>query len=431
MRLTFLLLFPAIALADTGLVDETTTLGAVKALTCKGSSLTCTRDGGMGTLTVTALAPDGGSLSGAGACTNQFVRATVANTSPTCGTVVLSTDTSGTLATGRGGTGGTATPPDGGLLYGAAGIYAAVGAGTAGQVLVSGGAGAPTWGPDSTTLNNKAAAGLCTNQFVRGADAGGLLCHAVVLASSDGGADDIEGVLPIASGGTGGSAAATSGGVAYGASSIYAFSGAGSAGQCLMSGGAGTPTWGSCGADGGAATSACTNQFVRGVNGALPPTCEAVVLTSDVTGTLAIASGGTNSTATATAGGLGYGNGTAHAYMSAGSSGQCAKSGGAGAPTWGTCYGGDKATGNAIVDLANMVAGNCHVNFTVSTTGATLAAGAVCSVAFALNGTGGVANAQYTAWPSDTNSVTIRACCHGGVDCDPVSQTYYVICTIP
>ena len=53
-------------------------------------------------------------------------------------------------------------------------------------------------------------------------------------------------------------------------------------------------------------------------------------------GTLPIANGGTNSTATPTNGGVGYGTGTAHAYTSAGTSGQVLTSAGAGAPTWST-----------------------------------------------------------------------------------------------
>ena len=53
-------------------------------------------------------------------------------------------------------------------------------------------------------------------------------------------------------------------------------------------------------------------------------------------GTLSIARGGTNSTATPTAGGVGYGTGTAHAYTTAGTSGQVLTSNGAGAPTWST-----------------------------------------------------------------------------------------------
>jgi trimeric autotransporter adhesin len=66
------------------------------------------------------------------------------------------------------------------------------------------------------------------------------------------------------------------------------------------------------------------------------PTWSAVSLTADVTGTLPIASGGTNSTATPTAGGVGYGTGTAHAYSAVGTSGQILTSAGAGTPTWST-----------------------------------------------------------------------------------------------
>lgn len=51
-------------------------------------------------------------------------------------------------------------------------------------------------------------------------------------------------------------------------------------------------------------------------------------------GALPIASGGTNSTATATNGGVGYGTGTAHAYTTAGTSGQILSSNGSAAPTW-------------------------------------------------------------------------------------------------
>jgi hypothetical protein len=55
---------------------------------------------------------------------------------------------------------------------------------------------------------------------------------------------------------------------------------------------------------------------------------------TNVTGIVAIANGGTNSTATATNGGVGYGTGTAHAYTAAGTAGQVIVSNGAAAPTW-------------------------------------------------------------------------------------------------
>jgi hypothetical protein len=56
--------------------------------------------------------------------------------------------------------------------------------------------------------------------------------------------------------------------------------------------------------------------------------------TTDVTGILPIALGGTNSSATPTNGGVGYGTGTAHAYTAAGTTGQLLQSNGAAAPTW-------------------------------------------------------------------------------------------------
>jgi len=59
-----------------------------------------------------------------------------------------------------------------------------------------------------------------------------------------------------------------------------------------------------------------------------------VVLTTDISGVLPIANGGTNSTATPTNGGITYGTGAALAYSVAGTSGQVLQSNGAAAPTW-------------------------------------------------------------------------------------------------
>ena len=50
------------------------------------------------------------------------------------------------LAVADGGTGGTATPTAGGIDYGTGTVHAFTAAGTSGQALLSGGAGAPTWG---------------------------------------------------------------------------------------------------------------------------------------------------------------------------------------------------------------------------------------------------------------------------------------------
>ena len=70
-----------------------------------------------------------------------------------------------------------------------------------------------------------------------------------------------------------------------------------------------------------------------------------VSLTTDVTGVLPVANGGTNSTATPTAGAVPYGTGTAYAFTSAGTSGQALRSGGSGAPTFGTLGTGAGGTG--------------------------------------------------------------------------------------
>lgn len=112
--------------------------------------------------------------------------------------------------------------------------------------------------------------------------------------------------LAVASGGTNASSTPTAGGVGYGTGTAHAYSAAGTSGQALISAGSSAPTF----------------------------------------GTLGIAGGGTNSTATPTAGGVGYGTGTAHAYTSAGTSGQYLTSAGSGAPTWTT------ATSNIKSDLS-------------------------------------------------------------------------------
>jgi hypothetical protein len=71
------------------------------------------------------------------------------------------------------------------------------------------------------------------------------------------------------------------------------------------------------------------------------------------TGVLGVANGGTNSIATATSGGVGYGTGTAHAYTSAGTTGQLLTSNGSSAPTWTT-----PAAGTA-VGLVRAISINC------------------------------------------------------------------------
>lgn len=96
----------------------------------------------------------------------------------------VETDLIAGLPVGRGGTGATSAPTAGGVVYGTGSAYAATAAGTAGQIPISGGAGAPTWGPTPTQ-----------------------------------------------------------GGIMYGGSATHAYSAAGTAGQIVLSGGTGAPTF--------------------------------------------------------------------------------------------------------------------------------------------------------------------------------------------
>lgn len=83
--------------------------------------------------------------------------------SATTGAVTLG----GTLAVANGGTNSTATPTAGGLAYGSGTAYAFTAAGTASQVLLSNGAGTPTW-------NNQSALSVGSATNVAGGTAGAL-----------------------------------------------------------------------------------------------------------------------------------------------------------------------------------------------------------------------------------------------------------------
>jgi len=140
------------------------------------------------------------------------------------GVVVLG----GTLIAANGGT-GFASYAVGDLLYADTTTTLAKLADVAtGNALISGGVGtAPSWGKI------------------------GLTTH-------------VDGVLPIANGGTNGTATPTAGAVAYGTGTAYAFTAAGSAGQVLTSAGAGVPIWTTnAGGDVTGPTSSTDNAIAR------------------------------------------------------------------------------------------------------------------------------------------------------------------------
>ena len=228
---------------------------------------------------------------------------------PLYGKIDLTTHITGVLPIANGGTNSTATATAGGIGYGTGTAHAYTAVGTTGQVLTSNAAGIPTWGT--------AATGTVTS--VAQTFTGGLI-------SVSGSPITTTGTLAL-------TVAGTSGGIPYFSStSAWASSGALTQYALVIGGGAGAaPT---------VVASVGTTTTVLHGNASGAPTFGAVSLTADVSGTLPIANGGTNSTATATAGGAAYGTGTAYAVTAAGTAGQVLTSAGAGAPTWGNINGG-------------------------------------------------------------------------------------------
>ncbi|MDE1816837.1 MAG: hypothetical protein KGI11_09815, partial [Thaumarchaeota archaeon] len=177
------------------------------------------------------------------------------------------------------------------------------------------------------------------------AGSGGVLSSSAVnLANSD-----VTGVLPVTHGGTGLSTI-TSGALLYGnaTGNINTLSPA-AIGNVLVSNGT-NPTYTTALTALTQLTSSGTIQFSslgQGIvhtdtNGTL--TSSAVNLaSSDVTGILPLANGGTNANLTAINGGVAYSTGTALAISTAGSNGYCLVSTGTGAPTWKQCATGPQA----------------------------------------------------------------------------------------
>ncbi len=206
------------------------------------------------------------------------------------GTITLG----GTLVVANGGTNSTATPTAGAVPYGTGTAYDFTAVGTVGQVLTSAGAGTPTWAtPTTGTVSSVDVSGGTTGLTTSGGPitSSGTITLAGTLIAANGGtgystytigdilyassttalsklADvatgnslisggvgaapswgkiglttHVSGTLPIANGGTNGTATPTAGAVSYGTGTAFGFTAAGTSGQVLTSAGAGIPTW--------------------------------------------------------------------------------------------------------------------------------------------------------------------------------------------
>ena len=179
----------------------------------------------------------------------------------TVGTLTTGTWNANVIGVAYGGT-GAATLTDHGVLLGSgAGAITPTAAGTAGQILTSGGAAAdPAWTtatyPATTTINrilyssaNNVVADLATaNSGVLVTSALGVpsiatdIPTAVTIGAAyiyrAGGTD-----IPLLDGGTNASLAAVNGGVVYSTAAALAITAAGAAGQILTSAGAAAPVW--------------------------------------------------------------------------------------------------------------------------------------------------------------------------------------------
>jgi len=164
---------------------------------------------------------------------------TGSSTTPINGAIPIGNGSTYTSTTLTAGAGITITNGSGTIIIGNTGISAYPDAG----IAVSDGTGGP-WGASLGTTGSGSvvlSVGAALIAPNLGTPSSGVLsgCTNVNLGPSG----YPSGVLGISNGGTNSNAAVTQGGVAYGTSSAFAFTAAGTAGQVLQSNGLGVPSW--------------------------------------------------------------------------------------------------------------------------------------------------------------------------------------------
>lgn len=284
--------------------------------------------------------------------------------------VLLASDVSGVLPMENGGTNRANTASNGGVAYSTASAISLTAVAASGTLLQSTGAGAPTW--TSGTGIGKFSSGVLS------------VASGISLGS------EVTGILPLANGGTNNANVASLGSVAYGTASGISFTTVGSSGQFLKSIGAATPTWNAVSvssdivgilplANGGtnnanvASNGSVAYSTASGIslttvgssgqvlksNGANVPTWAAVSMSSDVTGVLPLANGGTNNANVASLGSVAVSTASGISLSSIGSSGQVLKSNGANTPTWAAVSMSSDVTG--VLSLANGGTNNANI----------------------------------------------------------------------
>lgn len=266
---------------------------------------------------------------------------------PLYGKIGLTTHVSGILPLASGGSNAALTAVNGGIVYSTATAFAVSAAGTAGQILTSNGAAAPTW----TTLSS---VGVTTFSA-------GTTGFTPSVATS--GAITLAGTLAIGSGGTNTTTIGAAGTVTFSTGTAYSSTAVGTLGQLLTSAGAGTPTWTTLSSIGVTTFSAGTTGFTPSVasNGAIT-----------LAGTLVAVNGGTGQN-TYAIGDILYANTTTTlARLADVTAGSYLRSGGVTtAPLWSTLVLPNAATtgdllyatgANTIGNLADVATGNALIS---------------------------------------------------------------------